>query len=188
MRTFTDMKRFNLAALALSALLLLPALPAAAHSFQAGEITIGHPWIRAAPIAAKVAGGFLTLENRGETADRLLAVEVAFAGRTQLHSVTLEGDVMQMRPLPDGVEIPPGSTVTLAPGGLHIMFLELSAPLTEGEHLPGTLIFEKAGRVEVEFTVEPLGAPGSGHDHHGHEEHGDEEQGHGEQGHGGHGS
>lgn len=165
------MKRFNLAVLALSAL-LLPTLPVLAHSFQAGEITIGHPWIRAAPIAAKVAGGFLTLENQGETADRLLAVEVAFAGRTQLHSVTLEGDVMQMRPLPDGVEIPPQSTVTLAPGGLHIMFLELSAPLAEGQQLPGTLIFEKAGRIEVEFIVEPLGTPGSGHDHHGQGGHG----------------
>ncbi len=179
------MKRFSLtaplAALALAATLLLPALPAAAHDFATGDLAIGHPWTRATPPTAKVGGGYLTIENKGDEADRLIGVTVAFAGRAEMHTMSMEGEVMKMRPLPEGIEIPAQSTVTLAPGGLHIMFMELGGPIVEGNPLPGTLIFEKAGEVQVEFAVEPLGAESSGGGH-GHDSHGS--QSHGSGGHG----
>ena len=146
--------------------LLLLATPAAAHEFTAGPLTIEHPWSRATPPTAKVGAGFLEIVNAGDKPDRLIAVETEAAGRTELHlSVTVDG-VMQMRPLPDGIEIPPQSTVTLAPGGLHIMFMELKAPLVEQQEIPAVLVFEQAGRVAVEFAVEALGAEPS-HDSHG---------------------
>jgi len=143
--------------LRLTALLLL-ALPAAAHEFTAGNLTINHPWSRATPPTAKVGAGYLEIVNAGQAPDRLVAVESAVAGRIELHSMTLVDGVMQMRPLADGIAIPAGATVTLEPGGLHVMFMALAAPLVEGQRIAATLVFEAAGRVAVEFAVEALGA------------------------------
>jgi copper(I)-binding protein len=81
----------------------------------------------------------------------------------------MEGDVMRMRPLQQGLEIKPGQTVTLAPGGYHVMFVGLKAPLKQGERIVGQLVFEKAGTVNVEYVVESIGAKSSGGGHgHGH--------------------
>jgi len=146
--------------------LLLLAAPAAAHEFTVGQLTIEHPWSRATPPTAKVGAGYLEISNAGDTPDRLVAVETAVAGRVELHLSTTVDGVMQMRPLPDGIEIPPRGTVTLAPGGLHIMFMELKAPLVEKQQVPAVLVFEQAGRVAVEFVVEAMGAePAHGSSH-----------------------
>ncbi len=148
--------------------LALFALPAAAlaHSFDIGALSVAHPWSRVTPPTAKVGAGYLVITNAGDDDDRLLAVESDVAGRAELHEMRDVDGVMKMRPLPDGILLPAGESVALAPGGLHVMFVDLAAPLVEGERFPATLLFEKAGRLAVEFKVEPLDyAPAGEHQH-----------------------
>ena len=135
---------------------------------KAGALTIAGPWSRATPGGAKVAGGFMTITNNGTEADRLVGGTVPFAGRFELHEMATQGGVMTMRELSKGLEIKPGETVELKPGGYHIMFMDLKSGLKEGQTIKGTLAFEKAGKVDVEFRVGPVGgaAPGGGHSHH----------------------
>lgn len=142
-----------------------------AHDFKAGAIEIDHPWSRATPAGAKVGAGYAVLKNSGAAADRLVSVSAPFAGRAEIHEMAVKDGVMTMRPLPDGIAIPPGGSVALQPGSYHIMFMDLKAPLTAGALVDGTLVFEKAGAVPVRFKVEPVGAArpaGAGHDHSGH--------------------
>ena len=151
--------------LALSALLLCPALPAPAHpghspaETRAGEITITHPWTRAAGANANGAG-FMTLRNAG-AADRLLGASSPAARRVELHTHIREGDVMRMRPVP-AIELPAGQSVELRPGGLHLMLIGLTAALPQGGELPLTLRFERAGEVQVVLPVQGAGARGPG--------------------------
>ena len=147
------------AAFALTALLLFAA-PALAHGFKIGDLTIGHPWTRATPGGAKIGGGYLSVTNNGKTADRLLGGSLSIADHVELHEMKMDGAVMQMRPLPNGIEIKPGETVKFEPGGNHVMFVGLTAPLKEGELVKGQLKFEKAGTVDVEYKVDAVGAPG----------------------------
>lgn len=154
-----------------AALILLPTM-AAAHSYRAGSISIEHPWARATPKGAQVGGGYMKITNQGTTPDRLVGGSLATARHTLIHEMKMEGDVMTMRVLPQGLEIKPGATVDLAPGSLHMMFEGLQAPLVEGQRVKGTLVFEKAGTVEVEYSVEGIGAgsaapqvPNSQHNH-----------------------
>lgn len=150
--------------------LVATSAPAHAHDYKLGTLEIVHPWTRATPKGAKVAGGYLKVTNRGAAADRLVAVEAASAaGKTELHEMAVEHGVMKMRPLAQGIGVPAGQTVTLEPGGLHVMFLDLKAPLKEGESVSARLIFEKAGSVDVTFKVEAMGARGGDmHKHKGH--------------------
>lgn len=142
--------------------------PAQAHGYKAGDLTIGHPWTRATPGGAKVAAGYLTVTNGGKTADRLIGASVDGVGAVELHQMKVVDNVMTMREVKDGLEIKPGATVELAPGGHHMMMMGLAAPFKEGQMIKGTLRFEKAGTVPVEFKVEAMGATPSGeHDHHG---------------------
>lgn len=155
--------RPHLSALAALALALgLTASPALAHDYAAGPLKIGHPWSRATPGGARVAAGYLTVTNTGGTPDRLTGATLAAAGRAEIHTMSTEKGVMRMAPLPNGLEIPPGGSVTLAPSGHHLMFLELKAPLKQGERIAGTLTFERAGTVPVEFAVESIAAKGAG--------------------------
>ncbi|SFK80359.1 copper chaperone PCu(A)C [Methylorubrum salsuginis] len=156
----------RLAALAL-ALAALSAGPLSAHDYKAGPLKIDHPWSRATPGGAKVAAGYLSVTNTGASPDRLTGASITAAGRAELHSMSTENGVMKMAPLPNGLEIAPGATLTLAPSGNHLMFLDLKQPFKKGERVAGTLTFEKAGTVPVEFVVEGLAAkgPDQGHDH-----------------------
>ncbi len=142
---------------------------ALAHDYHAGDIHIVHPWSRATPPAAQVGGGFLKLENKGEAADRLVSASSPVAGRVEIHSMEVTDGVMRMRPLADGLEIKPGATVELAPGGYHLMLMELKQPLKEGERVPLTLTFEKAGSIDVELAVEAARPSGNHGAHGGHE-------------------
>lgn len=151
----------------LAAACVLAAGAALAHGYKAGELEIGHPWSRATAPGAPVAGGYMTITNTGAEADRLVGGSAPFAGRVEIHEMTMQDDVMRMRELEGGLEIAPGETVELRPGGFHVMFMDLKEPLVEGESVPATLVFEKAGTVEVEFAIESMGARGSGHDAHG---------------------
>lgn len=144
--------------------------PSAAHEYKAGAMMIGHPWSRATPPGAKVGGGYLTIMNHGGAADRLVSVEVPFAEKTEIHESSVEDGVAKMREIAGGVEVKPGETVEFVPGGKHLMFVGLKAPLAKGEKVKGELVFEKAGRVVVEFAVEAPGAKPAAEtmDHKGH--------------------
>ncbi len=147
----------------LLAMSLAVAGSAAAHDYSVGSISIAHPWSRATPKGASVAGGYLTITNKGTTPDRLVGGSVEAAKRFEIHEMSVEGGVMKMRELPNGLEIAPGATVELKPGGYHVMMMNLSKQLMQGDKVKGTLTFEKAGKVDVEFAVEAVGGPPQGH-------------------------
>ncbi|WP_332688542.1 copper chaperone PCu(A)C [Devosia sp.] len=139
---------------------ILVATPAFAHNgvIHLGPINISLPFTRATLPNAPVGGGFLTIENTGTQADRLISAASTVADKTQIHAMAMEGDVMKMGELTDGLEIPAGETVVLAPGRLHIMFMGLNQAFVEGENITVTLTFEKAGSVEVLLPVEASAA------------------------------
>ena len=147
---------FRIAALSLL-VALLPSL-AHAHDYKLGALEIGHPWARATAPTAPAGAGYLTIKNTGTASDRLLSASTPAAGLAQVHEMKMEGGVMRMRELEHGLEIQPGATVSLAPGGFHLMLTNLRAPLKEGTRVPITLVFEKAGSIEVELAVESIGA------------------------------
>lgn len=152
----------NLTRRALGALILtLPATAFAHHDVTAGDIAIGHPWTRAAGANSNGAG-FMTLKNNGAAGDRLISAASPAARVVELHTHIREGDVMRMRPVAD-IPIPPGQTVHLRPGGLHIMLIGLTEPLRQGTTMPLTLRFEQAGEVQVTLGVESAGARGHAH-------------------------
>jgi hypothetical protein len=130
---------------------------ARAHDFRIGSIEIEHPWARATPKGATIAGGYVKLTNTGKEADRLVGGSLPIAGRFEIHQMTMNNGVMQMRPVSGGLEIRPGESVELKPGSYHLMFLDLKQPLVQKQPVKGTLVFEKAGTVEIEYTVEPVG-------------------------------
>lgn len=136
--------------------------------YKLGSLTIEAPWARATPGGAKVAGGFMKITNNGKEPDRLVGGTVPFAGRFEVHEMAVDGGVMKMRQLSKGLEIKPGESVELKPGGYHVMFMDLTSGLKEGDAVKGTLVFEKAGKVDVEYKVGPIGggAPMGGHSHH----------------------
>ena len=149
-----------------SALFLVAGLlasPAAAHDIKLGQLRIANPWTRATAPTARSGGGFLTITNTGATADRLIAARSPASQKVEIHEMKMDGSVMRMRELEKGLEIPPGATVVLKPGGYHIMFMELKAPLQKDTKVPVTLVFEKAGSIDLELKVEAMGAHGSGH-------------------------
>lgn len=140
-------------ALATAAALAAAAPAALARSFDAGHLHIENAWIRLPPPGAPTAAGYLTIENRGKTADRLLGGSSPLAGSIEPHAMSMAGGVMRMRELKDGFEIRPGATLVLAPGGDHLMLVGPKRALKAGESVPATLKFAHAGTVRVTFTV-----------------------------------
>ena len=140
---------------------------AAAEDYAVGSLQIGNPWARATPSGASVGAGYLTITNKGTAPDRLIGGSAAPASRFEVHTTVVEGGVAKMRPL-KGVEIKPGETVELKPGGMHVMFMGLKQPLKQGQRVKGTLVFEQAGTVEIEFAVQAVGAPAGHGGHEGH--------------------
>jgi copper(I)-binding protein len=140
------------------------ATPARAEEVKAGDLVISQAWSRATPGGAKIGGGYLTIENKGSAADRLIGGSADIAAKAELHEMAVNNGVMKMRPLDKGLAIEPGKTVKLAPGGYHLMLLDLKRPLKQGEQVPVTLEFEKAGKVKVSLDVQGVGAqtPGGG--------------------------
>jgi copper(I)-binding protein len=123
-----------------------------------GDIEITDAFARATLPNAPVAGGYLTITNKGKDDDRLVSATSPAAGKVELHEMSMQNDVMKMAPLPDGVAIAAGETVTLSPGGIHIMFMQLDKPFVEGESVPLTLKFEKAGEVTLDLSISGIGA------------------------------
>src|SRR5665213_3219995 len=141
-----------------------------ADDVVAGSLKISAAWARATPKGASVGGGYLTITNTGTAPDRLVGGSTPVAGRFEIHEMSMDNGVMKMRMLPRGIEIKPDETVNFKPGGYHVMLVGLKQQLTQGQHFKATLEFEKAGKVDVDFVVEGIGAqaPGSaaasGHD------------------------
>ena len=146
----------------IGAALTLLATPAFAGDAKVGDIVVSKAWTRVTPPGAKVAGGFLTVTNNGETADRLIGGTASIAERTEIHQMTIADGIMKMHEIDGGLEIGPGASVTLKPGSYHIMFMGLKKGLVEGTPVKGMLKFEKAGEVEISYDVEPLGAKSAG--------------------------
>jgi uncharacterized protein YcnI/copper(I)-binding protein len=147
------------------------------QTYKLGALTITAPWTRVTPKGAKVAGGYVRITNTGKEADRLVGGSFDLSARVEVHEMAVEGGVMRMRELTKGLEIKPGETVELKPGGYHLMFMDMKGALEAGKPAKGRIVFEKAGAVDVEFRVAPLGATspiggahggghGGGHSHH----------------------
>ena len=142
----------------------------AVTAIRAGTLSIQAPWARATPNGAKVAGGYLSITNTGTEPDKLTGASLERANRGEVHSMSMDGGVMKMAPVEGGLVIKPGETVTLKPGGYHLMFTDLKQPLMKGDTVDGTLTFETAGTVPVAFTVEGIAAqvPNAGEHQHEH--------------------
>ena len=140
------------------------AMTASMAMASAADIAVEAPWARAAPAAARTGAVYMTLVNRGDGADRLLAATSPLAGKAELHTHVNDQGVMRMRPV-TAIELPPGATVALNPNGLHIMLLDLKGTLTEGTTLSVSLRFEKGGTIEVSVPVRRTAAPAAGHQH-----------------------
>src|SRR5260370_34104554 len=130
-------------------LVLLGSATAFAHEYRVGPIEVDNPWTRATPATAAAGGGFLAITNKGTTRDRLIIMRSPTADRVQLHQMTMEGNIMRMRELDEGLEIPPGTTLTLAPGRYHLLFMGLNAPVAQGMRMPLGLVVEHADRIHV---------------------------------------
>lgn len=142
----------------LSVVASMPAIAqASAQDIDAGSLILQHPWSRATPPGAPVGGGYLTIVNKGTTADKLVGGTIDVAAGVEIHQMTMEDGVMKMRQL-DGLDIPAGGSVTFSPNGLHLMFIGLKHGLKKGQHADGTLVFEKGGSVKVSYEIEGIGA------------------------------
>jgi copper(I)-binding protein len=148
------MIRFGFVA-AFIAMLLAPAM---AHDYTVGALKISQPWARATPKGAGIGGGYMTVTNTGAEPDRLVGGDSAISKTFEVHEMSMDNGVMKMRMLPHGLEIKPGQTVVFKPGSYHVMFIGLKHQLMPGQHFKTTLQFEHAGKVDVDFAVEGLGA------------------------------
>ncbi len=112
------------------------AAPARAEEVKAGDLVITQAWSRATPGGAKTGGGYLTIENKGSAPDRLIGGSADVGGKVEVHEMAMNNGVMTMRPLDKGLTIDPGKTVKLAPGGIHLMLLDLKGPFKRGDKVP----------------------------------------------------
>jgi copper(I)-binding protein len=161
-RRFRLIRCRGLAAVLASSLAPLASVPGNAADYDLGPIHISQTWSRATPKGAAAAAAYLTIINNGKEPDRVNCVSSDASAQCEIHSMTMDDGVMKMRPVEGGLEIKPGETVTLRPGGLHIMLLSLKHPLEQGGMVKTTLKFDKAGTIDVEYPVAAIGAPAPG--------------------------
>jgi periplasmic copper chaperone A len=131
---------------------------AVAHDYQKGTLFIDHPWTVASLEGDTVSAGYLTITNKGDQSDWLVAVTTSAARKVTMHTSSMEDGVSRMRLIENGIEIRPGETVEMKPGGTHVMFEGLTAYLFVGGPVKATLLFEKAGEVNVQYVVVPIGS------------------------------
>jgi len=135
---------------------------AEAADYDVGSIHIAQPWARATPKGASNGAGYMTITNTGATPDRVTCASSDASAQCQIHTMSMEGGVMKMRPVEGGLEIKPGETVALKPASLHVMLLDLKHPLEQGNTVEATLQFEKAGAVKIELPIVAIGATAPG--------------------------
>lgn len=136
----------------------------------AADLSVSDAFLRASPKVGNVGAGFVTITNTGATADRLMGASADVSKRVELHTHIKDGEIFRMRQV-ESIAVPAGGKTELKPGGDHIMFIDLTAPLKEGQKVPVTLSFEKAGKITVEvpvLSVSATAAPAAAMDHMGH--------------------
>jgi copper(I)-binding protein len=138
-----------------------PASPAGPVA-KVGDLTISGAFARAMLPGQPTGGGYLTIVNAGSAPDTLLAASSPAAGVVSLHEMKMNGNVMEMRPLPGGITIPAGGSVSLTPSGLHLMFEKVTTPFKQGTSVPLTLSFARAGQVTLSLPVGSVGAMAPG--------------------------
>jgi copper(I)-binding protein len=134
--------------------------PPPAPAPVAASLSVTEPWAALTPAGAKVGAGYFNVTNPGAVADRLVSAVSPRAKSVELHEMKMDGAMMSMRPVAGGVEIPAGGAVKFAPGGYHLMFMDIDAPFADGQEIPVTLTFEKAGAVDASLKVAAAGASG----------------------------
>ncbi|MGB9153466.1 MAG: copper chaperone PCu(A)C [Alphaproteobacteria bacterium] len=152
----------KLLALVMCAAVMLIGGSAWAHSYQQGDIRIGHIWTRATPLGATTAAIYVPFLNTGKERDRLISASTSLADKVEIHEEVKDGGMMKMQKL-DAITLEPNVPVSLRPGGIHLMVFGLKQPLKEGEMLPLTLQFEKAGIAKVDVMIESVGAMSGAH-------------------------
>jgi periplasmic copper chaperone A len=135
---------------------------ASAAEYKAGSLEISDPWSRATPKGSSVAAGYMTIKNSGSTPDRLISGSSDVAPKFEVHEMKMEDGIAKMRPVKGGLEIKPGETVELKPGSFHVMFVGLKKPLSAGDQFKATLVFEKAGNVNIDYDVRAMGSQPGG--------------------------
>ena len=152
------LKRTSISA-AILVLMTSVSLPA---EYTLGSLEIRTPWTRETPKGATIGGGYVEIKNSGAVADRLLGGSVSVAKLFEIHQTTMDNGVAKMRQVTTGVEIGPGQTLKFEPGSSHLMFVNLTGPLHAGEKVHGTLQFEHAGTIEIDYAVLGMGAKSPG--------------------------
>lgn len=135
---------------------MLLLVAAIAASTAEAQVEIDKAWARATAPGAEVAGGYMTIRNRGGVPDRLMGASSPAAARVEMHVHIREGEVMKMRQVP-AYDVPANGSFELKPGGAHLMFVRIARPFKEGDKVPVKLRFENAGEVSAEFHVGRLG-------------------------------
>jgi copper(I)-binding protein len=160
----TSIARTNiwLAAGCALALTQLATTAAQATDYNVGPIQITAPWARATPKGATAGAAYMTITNTGKTPDKVSCVSSDASAECQIHTMTMDNGVMQMRPVEGGLEIKPGETVTLKPGSFHMMLVNLKHPLEQGSTMKATLKFDSAGSVDVDYPIAAIGAAAPG--------------------------
>lgn len=156
----TTARPAKVALVAALAALFIGAVPALAHDYDLGNLRIERPYARPTPPGARTGGAYFTIVNAGRAADRLVRVASPASQSAEVHSMTMDGNVMRMRAVP-ALDIAPGASVTLRPGAYHVMLVGLAHPLAAGDKVPLTLTFEKAGSVDV--TADVVAGPTDAH-------------------------
>ncbi|WP_211452519.1 copper chaperone PCu(A)C [Collimonas antrihumi] len=127
-----------------------------AQEYDLGSLHISHPYARATVPGQPGGGAFLSIENKGKEADKLIGVSSSVAKSSEIHTMSMDGNVMKMREVGE-IDLPPASTVNMKPGhGYHVMLMGLNQPLKAGDKFPLTLTFRKAGKIEVSVVVTDL--------------------------------
>ncbi len=139
-----------------------------ADTISIGDLHVFNRRAFETPPNARNAGGFFSLYNYADAPNRLISASSPVAERVELHTMTMDNDVMRMRELDNGIEVPSETQIDLEPGGMHVMFLNLTQPFTEGEEVPVTLVFEGGESREITLpvrvrTMNMGGGHGAGH-------------------------
>ena len=144
----------NLKRLLIAVALSICATSIGAHDYTRGGLFIDHPWTRPTPQGVKVGAGYFVIHNRGKSPDRLVSASSPIAGKVEIHQTAVRDGVAIMRHVQDGLKIAPGRSVEFKPRSFHLMLFDLKQALKQGDTFPATLVFDKAGAIDVEFQVD----------------------------------
>lgn len=143
-------------------------LPGHTQETKLKDLLIDSPYARATVVNQRTGGAYVTIENKGKLADKLVGASSPVAKSVEIHTMTMDGNVMKMREV-GHIDIPATGRVEMKPGdGFHLMLMGLQQPLKAGDSFPMTLVFEKSGKAEVKVKVQEKKDSGHGGMHHGH--------------------